>query len=280
MPCFTVPRDKMQSRIAWLLVLLFLSLGAGMPPNSVSAAKKDALRKARDCTRRLYRSKKRIKYRDQWLRCIRAYEAYYRKYPKGRQADEALYSMGKLYKGLYGYSRRASDLDESVKRFRQVVKKFPKSRLADDAQYQLGEIYSKYKNDLLRAYVEYFKVVVDFPQGDMKARAQARVSELEAKMGKQKSRLDLPRPPEVAAIAVSSLARVTDIRHWSAQDYTRVVIDVSAQSEYTSHLLRPDPDLKTPRRLYIDLQNSALDPKFVGAIPIGDGLLRKVRAGQ
>ncbi len=128
--------------------------------------------------------------------------------------------------------------------------------------------------------MEYFKVVMNFPQGDMKPRAQRRLTELEAKIGKGRPKPDLPSLPKVAAVAPTSLARVTDIRHWSAQDYTRVVIDVNDHVTFTSHLLRPDPDLKKPRRLYIDLKSSALDPNFVGAIPIGDGLLRKVRAGQ
>ncbi len=279
MRSFLPQRDRLQILLL-LMVLLFLIAGEGLTIASTSAARPDYLKKAKDCTRRLYGSKERIKYRDQWLRCIRAYETYYRKYPRGRQADEALYSTAKLYEGLYGYSRRASDLEESIKRFREVVNKFTKSRYADDAQYQLGEVYLKYKKDIPRAYVEYFKVVVDFPGGDMRPRAQERVSELEAKMGKRPTLPDLPRPPKLAARALSPLARVADVRHWSAQDYTRVVIDVDGQVNYSSHVLRPDPDLKTPRRLYIDLRNSALDAKFVGAIPIGDGLLRKVRAGQ
>jgi N-acetylmuramoyl-L-alanine amidase len=245
-----------------------------------SAASRDYLKQAKDCSRRLYRSKTRIKYRDQWLRCIQAYEQYYSKYPRGRQADEALYATAKLYKGLYGYSRRSSDLNESVSRFREVVKRFSKSRFADDAQYQLGEIYRSYKQDLDRAYVEYFKVVMYFPQGDMKPRAQKRLAELETRMGKRKSTLDLPEIPDLDDSAKGRLARVTDIRHWSAQDYTRIVIDVNSQVEYASHLLRRDPSLGKPPRLYIDLENSTLDTSFAGAIPIGDGLLRKVRAGQ
>lgn len=273
---FLALRKKPQ-KFLWLSVLLVFVLLAVAP---ASVAGQDALKRAKDCSRRLSRSKKLVKYRDQWIRCIQKYEAYYRKYPRGRQADEALYGTGKLYKGLYGYSRRSSDLNQSIKRFREVVKKFPRSRFADDAQYQLGEIYLKYKNDKERAYVEYFKVVMDFPHGDMKPRAQRRLAEIEAKMGKPKPQRDLARLPGISAVDSSSLATVSDIRHWSAQDYTRVVIDVNGQIEYTSRLLRPDPDLKTPPRLYIDLEKTALSPSFPGAIPIGDGLLRKVRAGQ
>ncbi|MBW2073027.1 MAG: N-acetylmuramoyl-L-alanine amidase, partial [Deltaproteobacteria bacterium] len=73
---------------------------------------------------------------------------------------------------------------------------------------------------------------------------------------------------------------VTDIRHWSAPDYTRVVIDVEDQVRFASHLLRPDPKLKTPPRLYLDLTGAALSPSLEEDIPIGDGLLRKVRVGQ
>ncbi len=267
-------------RFSWLISLFLLLVWMAVAVAPVTAARQDRLKQAKDCSRRLYKSKKRIRYRDQWLRCIRGYESYYRKYPKGRQADEALYATAKLYKGLYGYSRVSSDLSEAINRFRQVVKRFPKSRFADDAQYQLGEIYRRYKKDRDRAYVEYFKVVMDFPHGDMKPRAQKRLAQLESQTGKGKSKQELPRLPQVPTVTSASLSRVTDIRHWSAQDYTRIVIDVNGQVDYSSHLLKPDPAIGKPPRLYIDLRNSALDPTFVGAIPIGDGLLRKVRAGQ
>ncbi len=277
---FFRPITSDSQRFSWLIPLFLLLVWTAVAVAPVSAARQDRLKQAKDCSRRLYKSKKRIRYRDQWLRCIRGYETYYRKYPKGRQADEALYATAKLYKGLYGYSRVSSDLSEAINRFRQVVKRFPKSRFADDAQYQLGEIYRRYKKDRDRAYVEYFKVVMDFPHGDMKPRAQKRLAQLESQTGKGKSKQKLPRLPQVPTVTSASLSRVTDIRHWSAHDYTRIVIDVNGQIDYSSHLLKPDPAIGKPPRLYIDLRNSALDPTFVGAIPIGDGLLRKVRAGQ
>jgi N-acetylmuramoyl-L-alanine amidase len=265
---------------SWVMVLFFLLVATGLDLAPAAAASKDALRRARQCTKRLYRSKKRIKYRDQWLLCIKGYQRYYGKYPKGRQADEALYSIGKLYMGLYGYSRKSSDLNRSIESFRKVVQVFPNSRLADDAQYRLGEIYLKYKKDPERAYVEFFKVVMNFPKGDMKPRAQKRLSELEAKRGKKKPQLDLPQLPKVRATIPSTLAKITDIRYWSAPDYTRIVIDVNKQIDYKSHLLKADPSLNTPPRLYIDLQQALLGSAFTDEIPIQDGLLRKVRAGQ
>ena len=262
--------------LVWLLVILTVALTDA----PMLAARGDALKGAKSCTRRLYRSKKRRKYRDQWERCIKAFESYYGKYPKGRHADEAIYTTAKLYQGLYGYSHRSGDLKQSIERYRKVVRGFPRSRFADDAQYRLGEIYLKHKKDPERAYVEFFKVVMDFPKGDMKPRAQKRLAELEAKVGKRTPAKKLPPLPKVAAVLPSHLARVTDIRHWSALDSTRIVIDLDKQVEYTSHLLRPDPALQTPPRLYIDLKSAGIGPESLTAIPIGDGLLRKVRAGQ
>jgi N-acetylmuramoyl-L-alanine amidase len=276
-------RAKQQSFI-WIIILLFLLGETVLSLAPAYGANSDYLKQAKDCSRRLYSSKRLMKYRDQWLRCIQAFEEYFDKYPSGRQADEALYATARLYKGLYGYSRQPSDLNESISRFRKVVKGFPKSRFADDAQYQLGEIYRSYTQDLDRAYVEYFKVVMYFPQGDMKPRAEKRLAEMEARMGNRRTPPALPSLPEVETGLDTSftggLERVTDIRHWSAQDYTRIVIDVTGQVEYASHLLRRDPSLGKPPRLYIDLKNSTLDSSFSGDITIGDGLLRKVRAGQ
>jgi N-acetylmuramoyl-L-alanine amidase len=121
---------------------------------------------------------------------------------------------------------------------------------------------------------------MDFPKGDMKPRAQKRLAELEAKMGKKRPSKEPPRLPKIASILPPHVARVTDIRHWSAQDYTRIVIDVDRQVKFTGHLLRPDPALKKPPRLYIDLKSAGLVSESITAIPIGDGLLKKVRAGQ
>jgi len=316
-----------EGRLSVVISLLALAvlLSAGTLSAPVAQAAVDQLKQAKECTRQLLASPKRMQYRSEWQRCLRLYENYYRRSPKGAQADEALFSLGDLHEGLYRQSRRSSDLDAAISRFRQLVKEFPKSPLADDAQYRLGEIYLRYEKDPERAYVEFFKVVMDFPSGDMKPKAQERLAELEAQGGKRQAKVDLPPVPAVpptpaptvsgsgtpppgptlpssptaepaaattpntapaasapptASPTPSGLARVTDIRYWSAPDYTRVVIHVDGQVPYTSRLLRADPGLKTPPRLYIDIDSSRLSSSVPSSIPIGDGLLRHARVGQ
>jgi len=74
--------------------------------------------------------------------------------------------------------------------------------------------------------------------------------------------------------------QVTNIRHWSTPSYTRVVIDLTGETTFKHHLLREDPGLNKPRRLYVDLSHTTLSPNLRQPIPIHDGLLRTARAGQ
>jgi len=73
---------------------------------------------------------------------------------------------------------------------------------------------------------------------------------------------------------------VKDIRHWSTPNYTRVVVDLDAPVKYTSRLLKPDPRIKKPRRLYLDLRHARVSKDIDSHIPIKDGLLKAARAAQ
>ena len=91
----------------------------------------------------LQASKDKKKYRHSWQKAISQFEVVYKKFPKSAEAPKALYMMGKLYYGLYGYSLLKDDLLQSINEYRRVVTKYPKSNLADDAQLFIAEIYEK-----------------------------------------------------------------------------------------------------------------------------------------
>ncbi len=73
---------------------------------------------------------------------------------------------------------------------------------------------------------------------------------------------------------------VTGLRFWSNPNYTRVVIDTDKETSYFHHLLKKDPSIKKPQRLYIDFENSILGKNIEKIIPIDDDLLSGARAGQ
>lgn len=81
-------------------------------------------------------------------------------------------------------------------------------------------------------------------------------------------------PVCLASADAADKARVSDIRYWSSSGQTRVVVDLSQPVEYTkSRLSNPD-------RLYFDLRNSQIAKEIKTKLPVGDGILKSVRAGQ
>jgi N-acetylmuramoyl-L-alanine amidase len=272
----------MKSRIVHIssflfLLLLFFFLVAGTEVLSKAPSRPETLlKKADNCRRSLYRSKNKKKYRHYWLRCIRLYESVYTRYPKSEPAPWALYRGARMYTKLYGYSGMQKDLDAGLKRFRRLVKEYKSHRLADDAQYRIGEIFYKHKKDPSQAYVEFLKVDVKYPSGDMRPRARAMLDELAVILSKKNNQ----KGKRAANSKARELALVKDIRHWSTPTYTRVVIDLERSVKYTSNLLKKDPNHKKPRRLYVDLVKARVGKGIESSIPIKGGLLHRARAGQ
>jgi N-acetylmuramoyl-L-alanine amidase len=231
---------------------------------------------ANACRHSLYGSQAKIKYRHNWMKCIDQYQGIYDRYPKSGEAAWALYFSGRMYTKLHRYSGLQEDLDQAIAVYKLITEDYPDHRLADDAQYRIGEIYYKDKKNYTQAYVEFLKVEIKYPLGDMRDRARAMMDELTVLLNKEKKER---RPEGVEEDKDSELARVLDIRHWSTSTYTRVVVDMERAVKYESHLLQRDLELKKPRRLYVDLKN-AVASDIRTSIPIQDGLLRQARAAQ
>jgi len=264
----------------FFVLLLFIALFfnafyqvAIAKPNSA----KILLRNAGECTKKLYQSKAKKKYRHNWESCIKRYEKTYKTYPGTDEAAQALFAACKLWTNLYGYSGRNSDIDTAVSLYRKMVEKYKAHRLADDAQYRLGLIFYKYKKDPKQAYVEFLKVEIKFPKGDAKIKASQMMDKLERFLGKKRL---VQGSVKRAKSKINKLIMVKDIRHWSTPTYTRVVVDLENPVRYKKHLIKKDPGLKKPRRLFVDLQNSCISKEIESSILIKDGLLRRARAAQ
>ncbi len=67
---------------------------------------------------------------------------------------------------------------------------------------------------------------------------------------------------------------VKNIRCWSSSDYTRVVIDLTEPVEFSRNRL------SNPDRLYFDLINTSITKEIKTSFPVGDGILKTIRASQ
>ncbi|MBW2116999.1 MAG: N-acetylmuramoyl-L-alanine amidase [Deltaproteobacteria bacterium] len=269
----------MKTKISYIMILVLAAVfSSGGSEISGKTSKEPAalLKKADQCRRSLYRSPKKKKFRHNWLACVSRYKKVSARYPKSNQAAWALYHSARMYTSLYSYARRSGDLDEAIGFYRELVDKYRNHRIADDGQYRIGEIYYKYKKDLPQAYVEFLKVDIRFPSGDMRPKARKMLDKLAVTLGKrdEKKTVKNSGPSKSGSIALK------DIRHWSTPNYTRVVFDLENPVKYKHHLLKADPDHKKPRRLYLDLDGTRVTAKSERQIAIKDGLLKRARAAQ
>ncbi len=75
-------------------------------------------------------------------------------------------------------------------------------------------------------------------------------------------------------LTASDSVRVKDIRYYSSPDYTRIVIDLTGPIEFSKNRL------SNPDRLYFDLRNASITKEIKTSLPVGDGILKTVRASQ
>jgi N-acetylmuramoyl-L-alanine amidase len=86
--------------------------------------------------------------------------------------------------------------------------------------------------------------------------------------------LGVERPP--------GLGDVTEVRHWSYPDYTRVVIEIDRRVRIKTPVQRLPANAAAgrPERLYLDLEGVWVGRRFVDGITVDDGLLEAIRIGQ
>jgi N-acetylmuramoyl-L-alanine amidase len=260
-----------------LIVFFFVAFLQGGPSAfAQTPSAKALLEKADQCAKALQGSKERVKYRHNWISCVEAYQDVGSRYPKHDEAVWALYRAARMLEKLHGYSGRGQDLDDAIELYRRVANDYEKHRLADDAQYRIGEIVFHKKDDLTQAYLEFLKVELRYPQGDMRLKAQGMIEKITAVISKRENQREI----EETFSKAPGLTQVQQIRHWSTPNYTRVVVDLEMAVPFESNLLDANKEHKKPRRLYLDLKGTYVSTGIESAIPIRDGLLRGARAAQ
>jgi N-acetylmuramoyl-L-alanine amidase len=239
------------------------ALSSGPPPPKTAAkpkkpltqsakptkdAARDAYYGAEACYNELRSSSQKMKYRHHWQRCAEKFHDVYELDPTGPWAAAGLYMTGKLYQELYKWSHASSDLTSARNAFEQIVGEFPKSR---------------YK-------VKSAAILASLPEPDDTETSAA---------GADSAQQAMP-PAKNGKSASKGRATVAGLRFWSNPNYTRIVIDADRETSFYHHLLKRDPSLKKPQRLYIDLSNSRLGKNIKKLYPIDDDLLLDARAGQ
>ena len=237
----------------------------------------------------MIKSPRRARYRSNWLKFERRFLAFYKRYRQKDFGARSLYYCGRVYQELSKWSKSKDDSKKAINYFRRFILTYPEHPWADDALFRIANIYLKQLKDSAQAYIELLKIVYNYPKADMRPRAEQLLKELDQKnKDKIKKRLSKPRIAkkvifQKAKLSVDlskGLIKLLKIRHWSSDDYTRIVLDLKKPVEYKYRLLKPDPILKTSYRLFIDLKGTAVGSDINREELIADGILKKVRVSQ
>jgi N-acetylmuramoyl-L-alanine amidase len=202
-----------------------------------------------------------MRKRSEWESVVLQYRKVVARYPRSGYCDNALLAAGNLYREMAGRFRSPRYREDALAAYRMLVAEYPSSSLGDDALWAAVEVARETANrstlaGTARAYLD------TYPEG-------ARASRVKALLRSREPSSPLPSPPP------KGLARVFDLRSWSGDSSTRVVIDLERKVELQSDRARD------PERLWIDLLGTRLHPNLARRVfPVGDGLLEQVRIAQ
>ena len=253
--------------ILFSLLICCYVLAVLWPCESFAITAKDKYFKAETCYKKLRNNFDKRKYRHNWLRCIEKFQAVYKHDPKGSWAAAGLYMSGELYGKLYKVSSRESDRKEAIDIFERLVKQFPKSEYKDKSIKKI-RVFSKKET---KKSSKKIKVSTKKKSLSEKIKVSTKKKSLSEKKKLKK---------DIKPSKTNKVVTINGLRYWSNPSYTRIVIDADKDTAYNHRLLRKDPSIQKPQRLYVDLENSRLGDGIKKTIPINDDLLSDARAGQ
>jgi N-acetylmuramoyl-L-alanine amidase len=184
--------------------------------------------------------------------CIGRSRNVYLEDPGGEWVAASLFMEGMLYYDLHKGLKFNSDLKAAQENFEKIVKEHPESPHAAKAAKELQGMPRPWAPPAV-------------------ARRPAPPAAPPAKAAEPAAQ---PAPEE------EGLAVVQDLRHWSNPDYTRVVVYADRETDFSHRLLRADPSIEKPPRLYVDVANSTIGGGVQKTIPINDDLLSDARAAR
>jgi len=218
--------------------------------------------------------------KNQYLSCIKSYRLVYLKDPHFSGCDDAIYASGMLYEEMGNRFDTAAYYNNAVKFYKFLISDYNSSPYCPDALLRLGNLYRDQLADndaadeayeLLRTRYKKSKAAlsiakeidsVSVPQANPSNAPLAPASEAAAKSAPLQSSLQNP-------------SVIQGIRFWTTDEYTRVVIDMDRETNYSR------ARLSNPDRVYFDISNSKLSAGLhEKTFEIGDEFLKSVRLAR
>lgn len=201
--------------------------------------------------------------RTEWDRVLVKYRRLVARYPQSPFCDDALMALGDLQRQMAPLFKAPRLRDDAIESYRALANEYPSSSKAEPALWNVVQM-ARAGSDQKRVAEAARAYLAAFPE----SRRAAEVKRLVRQRAPAQAAA-LPRTPP------PGLARVFNLRFWSGESSTRIVLDLERQVT-----LKHDR-IASPDRVYVDLQRARLHPSLTDrTFPVGDGLLSQIRVGQ
>jgi N-acetylmuramoyl-L-alanine amidase len=189
---------------------------------------------------------------------IGSYNYLLKEYPHSRYASSALFSIADIQQN------ELKDPDTAEKTYKDFIQRFPKSPRIVEARIAIKQI-TQARNEASA-----------MPAATAHNRQPAAADHDTFEPASDQS--DEPSTAPVNPIeggAEAGIARVTGVRTWNAENYTRVVINLGDSIKYRA------TRIGNPDRIFFDLHDAKLDPGVTQkTIEVESGFLKSIRLGQ
>ena len=260
--------------------ILLLSLAAlvatprtAFPQTPKKAAARTQFAKAEKDRRALEGSAQSDRTLKEYERVIASYRHVVSVAPNTGEAPSALVAVAELYQQM---GRQFDDkyFQKAVDTYQFLLHEYPSSRYRADALFTIGQIEQGEMDqpDLAeKTFEEFLKHNPHSPKADEAQQALKDIAEARdrAKKGTSSKTLAAEREEQ------RKLPRVTSIRSWNGENYTRVVISLEEEVKYQA------ARIANPDRIYFDLYTAKLGAALAGkTLDIPNGFLKTIRVAQ
>jgi len=228
--------------------------------------------------------------RHEYQRVINAYRRVYYGAPASAKADPGVVAVADLLAGMGRCFNNENDLRSAIGQYKFLRREYPGSRNRFEALFNIAQIYQDDLKDPAEAKPVFEEFLRRYPRNHLADAARSALAQpvqqaaLKSKAGNQgddkgdDAEDDAPKPGTPKTESHDRTVKpshITNIRHWSSQNYTRVAIDLEQDTKFESQRI------DNPERIFFDLLNTNLGSNLLGkTLDVDDGLLKKIRVAQ
>jgi N-acetylmuramoyl-L-alanine amidase len=244
-----------------------------------------------------------------YQKAVQAYKKVSAIGPQSEEVTPSLMATAELYRDM-GHLYDTEYFTTAIDTYNSLLKDYPHSRFAPTALTAIGHIQQQDLNDYDGAETTFKDVIRRFPKSPKAVEAKNDLNRLaETREAELSPRAPLPLPvpsagPSTAKVNPASadsgalalvppsgpptgpmepkeggheagIAKVSAVRTWNAENYTRVVVELGDSVHFQAGKLH------TPERLFFDLTQAHVDASFGSkTIDVSNGFLKTVRVAQ